>query len=354
VLQLPNNNWSKPEMLASWAELNALADDGRIVLRGEMLGALRDSGLFADVSSHGEAPDSSTPDSSAAVFADTWRILERRAHLLGDAWPLVLTKDTLARRSGREKLESVAAYAGMLLIEAASSKWYPGLTIESGDKIRELFEHIVVASVSKMLGGLTCRFGAPFPTDWPTNFVDRVKRLCEVFEVEARESELGKFPSPNQLDDSLDVLGRWKLLDEAEGTPFLLFQCATGENWLTDKAGQPSMTLWGQYVSWNGPQYKALAIPFTLRERGQLSNASIRHGFAFVFDRLRIAFGMPDDRLEQSHKDELTAWCKSKFDFLKDNNALAAALAMQEKKKQEKKAKNAAKRKAKKKKAAQP
>jgi hypothetical protein len=111
------------------------------------------------------------------------------------------------------------------------------------------------------------------------------------------------------------------------------------------------MDLWGQYVSWDGPQYKVLAIPFTLRERGQLSNASIRHGFAFVFDRLRIAFGTPDDQLDQSYRDELTAWCTSKFDFLKDKNALAAALAVQQQKKQDKKAKNAAKRKAKKKKA---
>lgn len=351
MLQLPNNDWSKPEVLASWVELNALAHDGAIVLRGEMLATLRDSGLFEDVSAHGEAPDSSSPDSSAAAFADAWRALQRRGHLLGDKWPLSLSKDTLTRRQGREKLESVAAYAAMLLIEAASSKWYPGLKIESGDKVRELFEHIVVASVSKMLGGLTRRFGAPFPADWPRGFVERVKHLCELFEVEAREYDLGQYSSPDQLDDSLDVLGRWKLLDEEEGTPYLLFQCTTGEDWLTDKAGQPCMALWGKYVSWNGPQYKALAIPFTLRERGQLQNASIRHEHAFVFDRLRLAFGMPDDQLEQCHRDELVAWCKSKFDFLNDQNALAHALALHEEKRKQKKAKNAAKRKTKRKKA---
>jgi hypothetical protein len=349
VLQPPSNNWSKPEIVASWAELSALADDGTIVLRGEMLAALRDSGLYSDLTEDGAAPDSSTPDSSAAVFADAWSVLERRAHLLGETWPLTMTKDTLARRPGKETLESAAAYAAMLLIEAASSKWYPGLTIEPGEKIRELFEHVVVASVSRLVGGLTCRFGAPFPADWPKTFALRVKHLCEMFEVDAREDDIGKFASANQLDDSLDVLARWKVLDEEEGAPYLLFQCATGENWITEKAGEPAMDIWEKYVSWDGPKYKALAIPFTLRERGQLSTASFRNGSAFVFDRLRIAFGTPDEQLDQTHREELTAWCKQKFSFLKDRNALAGALAKHIETKQEKKAKYAAKRRSKKK-----
>lgn len=313
MLPLPSNNWSKPEVLASWLELCALSEDNGIVLRGAVLESLRDSGMYSDESLDEGMADNSTPNSSAATRDEIWRVLERRKALLGDAWPLSLTEDTLGRLSGKETLETVAAYTAMLLIEAASSRWFKGLKIESGDTIRTLFESIVVASVSRMLGGRTARFGAPFSDEWPSTFPDRVKHLCGLFDLDARELDIGKYASAKQQDDSLDVVSRWKLEDEGEGSPYLLFQCATGEDWKTNKTGQPSMELWKSYVSWNGPQYKALAIPFALRERGQLDDASIRHGRAFVFDRLRLSYGNPDKVIDKSLRDDLVEWCMKKF-----------------------------------------
>jgi hypothetical protein len=183
--------------------------------------------------------------------------------------------------------------------------------------VRTWFELIVEASVSRLLGGVTSRFGAPFPSGWPSSFPERVKHLAGLFDVDARESDLKKHAKPQQQDDSLDVIGRWKLTDEQEGCPYLLFQCATGQNWRTAKPGQPSMDLWGKYISWDGPQYKALAIPFTLRKRGELSDASVRHQWAFVFDRLRISFGQPDEEISPELRQDLSSWCRSQFELLK-------------------------------------
>ena len=310
-------------MLASWAELSALADDDGAVMHGHILESLRDSQLFADTSGSPDDRDSTNPSSSAAILSETWSILERRRHLLGDSWPLLLSESTLTRRADRRTLDRVAAYAAILLIEAASSRWYPSLSIAAGDKIRTWFEFIVAASVSRLLGGVTSRFGAPFPSDWPATFPERVKHLAAIFEIEARDADIQKYASPDQQDDSLDVLGRWKLTDEEEGCPYFLFQCATGENWKTHKPGQPSMDLWRAYISWNGPSYKALAIPFTLRERGELADVSIRHQSAFVFDRLRIAYGKPDDGIDEAIRVSLVEWCKTKFDILKGDEISA-------------------------------
>lgn len=320
MLPLPKNDYTRPQVLASWAELSALAEDDGAALHGDMLESLRDSQLFADASGSPDERDSASPGSSAAMLGDTWNVLQRRHGLLGESWPFELTRNMLTRAQTRKSLPEVAAYAAMLLIEAASSKWYPTLSIAAGDQIRTWFEDIVAASLARLLGGVTCRFGAPFPAHWPRTFLERVKYLAAKFDIRARDVELEQYSSPHQQDDSLDVVARWKLTDEDEGCPYFLFQCATGENWKTDKPGQPTMGLWNAYISWNGPQYKALAVPFTLRERGELANTSIRHQYSFVFDRLRISFGMPDQGIDENLRDKLVDWCRAKFEIVKEES----------------------------------
>lgn len=314
MLRLPENDWSEPQVLASWLELSALSEDGGVVLRGAVLEELRDSQLFADASiRRGDERDSSIEDSAASALHEIWQVLKRREKLLGDAWPLKLTDNTLSRAPNKATLKPVAAYATMLLIEAAGSKWYKSIEIKSGDPVREWFEHITVASVGRLLGGRTERFGAPFSKEWPKSFSGRVKHLAGLFGIEAREADVKHLSTPNQQDDALDAVARSKLGDEEPGTPYLLVQCATGANWKTDKSGEPRMELWRKYIAWNGPTYKALAIPFALRGKGELERASVSHGNAVVFDRLRISAGAPDQKIDEVLRKKLVKWCSGKF-----------------------------------------
>ncbi len=314
MLPLPESNWRNQEVLATWAELSALAVDNGAVFRGALRETLRDSQLFADASARrGDERDSTSPDTADSVTNETWRALARRSRLLEHAWPLRLVGDTLVRAPERATLKHAAAYTTMLLLDACGSQWYRTLRIESGDKIRTWFESIVEISLSQHSGGRTTRFGAPFPNGWPTMFPDRVKHLAGLFGLDARMADITRLAGPQQQDDSLDVVARWKIGDEEDGCPYLLVQCATGANWSSHKQGQPTMQLWNRYIAWNGPQFKCLAVPFALRGQGQLERACFDHFSAIVFDRIRIAASVPDASLDDSLRANLVTWCQAKL-----------------------------------------
>ncbi len=156
-------------------------------------------------------------------------------------------------------------------------------------------------------------FRGPFPKGWPRSFRERVKYLANMFELEARDSEIARHSSTSQQDDSLDIVCRVRVSDELEAVPYLLVQCATGANWSTQKHSQPTMQLWDKYISWNGPRLKALAVPFSLRDKGELTDASVRHLDALVLDRQRLAGSVPDDLIDDELRQDLTDWCSKKF-----------------------------------------
>jgi len=201
----------------------------------------------------------------------------------------------------------------MLLLDAASSKWYRSLRIGKGDEARTWFESIVETSLAKHVGGRTVRFGAPFPNDWPVSFSDRVQHLAGLFGLGARTNEIDQLSSRAQQDDSLDIVARLNFGDEESATPYLLVQCATGANWASHKQGEPRMELWRRYIAWDGPQYKCLAVPFVLRERGQLERACFGHFSAIILDRIRIAAAAPDEALSTDLRERLVAWCRAQL-----------------------------------------
>lgn len=314
MLPLPESDYTRSQVVASWLELTALADDDGAAFRGDALESLRDSQLFADsfVDDRKES-DSSDPDSAAGHLSRAWAVLRSREREIGPAWPFILSDDSLTRRNSRSRLDQVSAYAAMILIEAASSKWYARLAISPGDPIRQWFEEIAAACLRRFSNGMTVRFGAPFASNWPTTFRARVKHLASLFELDARESEIDKLATAEQQDDSLDIVARLRVSDELEGVPYVLVQCATGANWSGDKPAQPTLSLWDRYISWNGPRLKALAVPFCLRDKGELTSASVRHLDALVLDRQRLAGALPDDSIDADLRQKLTEWCSGKF-----------------------------------------
>lgn len=324
MLPIPQNDWRGAEVLASWIELSALATDGGFVARGTVLDSFKDSGLFdTDSLPHGAASDSATPGTAHAMVADIWLVLDRRSHVVGSAWPFDLTSDKLTRKDGCRVIADVAAYTAMLLIDAAGSGWYEQLTLDSGDPGRTHFESIVEASMRRLSGGRTSRFGAPFPADWPKDFPGRVKRLAEQFGIKAREGDITDFASEAQQDGSLDVVSRLRLGDEEGGSAYILVQCATGEKWLSNKKGEPMMSLWRNFIQWDGPQFRAVAVPYSLREQKALAKASLRHDCAIILDRLRLACGEPDKGLDAPFRATLAKWCVEKLSKCTKKNAAA-------------------------------
>lgn len=315
MLQLPHNEWRRVEVLASWVELSALSYDDAFVARGEVLNTLNDSALF-DKSARVAQRDSSVAGTAAEMASEVWRTLARREHLVGVAWPFKLDGDTLTRKDTTRTLEGAAAYATLLLMEAAAKGWYKRISLPKADRVRTHFEFIVAASLSRSCRGRTTRFGAPFPAGWPRGFANRAKQLADYFGLSAHEEKLKVLAGPQQQDASLDGVTRIPVGDEEAGIPYLLVQCATSKNWLTNKLGEPMIALWREFISWDGPIVKVIAVPFVLREKHELYKASVYHEYAIILDRLRISAGAPDVSISGDVKTELVRWCTRMFQRL--------------------------------------
>src|SRR4051812_32736607 len=121
MIRLPDNNWRQAEVLTNWVELSALSADDSFVPRGHVLNALSDSNLFGE---RGDQRNNDTSENSpASMTSEIWKSLHRRQRIMGAAWPYQLNEESLIRRDGYRKLPEIAAYAAMLLIEAAVQGW---------------------------------------------------------------------------------------------------------------------------------------------------------------------------------------------------------------------------------------
>ncbi len=297
MIELPEEDWSDPEVLADWIELNAVLDGFSV--RGGILDQLKDSALWGD----GERAGQTAQVPHAQAVADAWAILRIRHSKLADAWPFAINSNRLSWRQS-------TVYQVLLLADIGRK--YRVAVRPAVDGIRSLFEDIVAASLGVLLGGRVCRFGVPFPRGWPSAFPLRVSRLAQSFGLDCRERDIPRLSSRQQQDDGLDVLGRMKLGDEEAATLYLLVQCATGANW-KNKRGEPSLAKWQKYVDWDATTVRALAVPWALRPRSALKRIHLDFDAAIILDRWRIVSGKPDEVLGREHHRRLKAWVRAQL-----------------------------------------
>lgn len=292
MITLPEEDWRDPEVLADWIELNAVAH--RIVLRGSVFDSCKDSLLWSD----GERANEVARTAHAQAVTDAWSSLQTRRRRLGDSWPFDLATDTVTSRGD-------PVYASLLLMDVGRK--YPKSLRPNVDVIRTTFEHVVAASLTTLFQGRSCRFGAPFPRDWPRGFSMRVSHLATEFALQCNQAVVPELSSRQQKDDKLDVISRLFVGDEDLAAVFFLVQCATGENW-NDKRGEPSLTKWREYIRWHGVTIRALAIPWAVRPRQRLARIHADFDGAVIFDRWRIVAGRPNEKLDASQRRSLQEW----------------------------------------------
>lgn len=297
MIGFPEQNYLSSDVLADWIECNAIKDG--FVARGDAVDQCKDSALWKS-KEHTSDIATTTP---ADAVADAWASLGNRRLELKDAWPFDLKTGIVSYRKN-------SAYAALLCLDLL--RYYSGKVQAVDGSVRTLFEHVVAASVATLFGGLACRFGAPFPDDWPPTFPKRVSHLAHYFGLESNEKTTADLSSGRQQDDGLDVVGRLKLGDERPGTLYVLVQCATGANW-KKKRGEPALEKWKKYVKWNAATIRAIAIPWALRPRLELSKACFDFDGAMVLDRWRIVAGQPDKTLADKHRKSLGKWVRAQL-----------------------------------------
>lgn len=297
MIVFPEDDYFSSEVLADWIECNAINDG--FVARGDAVDQCKDSALWKS----GEHASDVATTSPADAVADAWASLGNRRLELKEAWPFDLNTGIISYREN-------PVYAALLCLDLMRN--YSGKVQAVEDSVRTLFEHVVTESVATLFGGLACRFGAPFPANWPSTFPKRVTRLAHYFGLESNEKKTAELASGRQQDDGLDVVGRLKLGDERPGTLYVLVQCATGANWRS-KCGEPSIEKWKKYIDWNANTVRAIAIPWVLRSRSELSRASLHFDGAIVLDRWRIVAGKPDKTLAAEHRRALGKWVRARL-----------------------------------------
>jgi hypothetical protein len=314
MLPLPETDPTDPATLASWVELSVLAiDDGQLSF-GEVAEELRDSNLLEEgVSEKESSVDGERERLAEQLAADVWSVLEDRMRLLGRSSPFVLEQRLIRRRDRRKKLEEVVAYLAMLLIEAAGKRWYADLELATNDAIRTQFELIAAASLQGLGNTRVERLGAPYPGLSIKKFRRRVKKLAGSFDLESNEQELKRFTHAHEKDRGLDLVVRWWNDDPSGGMPYLLVQCATGRQWIRDKAAEPPMAAWKKFATWDGPALKSIAVPYTVSRPRGLGDAWLRTNNSIIFDRLRLACGTPDRWLTEQVRKQLVKWCTNQL-----------------------------------------
>lgn len=300
MIRPPEENWADPEVLADWIELNAVR--AGFVARGDVDGHCKDSSLWET----GERASEVAKTSYAQAVTDAWISLETRSRALNGSWPFELEPSIITYRES-------PVYTALLCLDLLRN--YAHDARAADNSIRTLFEHVVAASIGTLLGGQTCRFGAPFPKGWPSGFPKRVTQLARSFGLRSREAEIRKLSSKHQQDDGLDVLGRLKLGDEDPGTLYVLVQCATGANW-KEKLGEPSIAKWEKYIDWDATLVRALAIPWAVRPRSDLFKMSLDFDGAIVLDRWRLVAGIRDETLAADHRHRLDQWVRRQIKAL--------------------------------------
>ena len=212
--------------------------------------------------------------------------IRRRIDICGDGYPFALDNGTL-----RWTRPGTWADPYIICLLASDRDLY-----RPGDKTALIFEHLTTVAVGTFWGGSAIRFGAPRDT-MPKNLGDAISKLGEMTFSKPID---GWSIYPSDRDLGLDVVG-WKGFPDQHNNQLQVYlQCATGEEWLEEKKGEPSLDTWRGLLLWGLPPVVAMAIPYVVNdaEKWQRNIAG-----RLLLDRLRIVSALsqktlPDDGID--------------------------------------------------------
>lgn len=296
---LPGSDANSINVVADWVELCVVAD-GDTVSYEHVATTYRDAGLYNDA-------ESDDAGESNRLEEDTWTELRRRKRLLGDEYPFVVGARTLEALGN---LRSCPSFA--LLLLAATAARYPR---RADNELPRLFEHVVTASATGLLGGKAARFGWPPDApdgSGPSSVLDRIRHFARELGLEPQS--LGGKVESHDKDIGLDVAARHAVGGSAAGSVVFLIQCATGRNW-TEKDGV-SVDRWRELVQWNAVPVRAFAVPWWWASDKEYNRHFRRMDHAVVLDRARLLQGRPDRNLGAARKAQVEEWAREQLSTL--------------------------------------
>ncbi len=312
MFELPRLDVDDFELMADWVELCVICGESETVSRELVEDTFKDAGLFAteigDIPagdySLTDAMDFSSDDELETLSEPIWRILRRRQNRR--TFPYSIHRHTIRRTI--EDWSQAPAFTMLLLADISRQYVSPlkEVSLTADGVSGRLFEKIVEASVFKLLPGSCARFGWKPDKDWPRSFDDRLAYLADQLGLKLENLDGKTFPTDK--DRGLDVLARLEFGNGQHACPYFFVQCAVGKNWKS-KTGEPMPESWQSLMQWCGPFVRIVAIPWRLTSRWDYKRAYSHFGAA-ILDRPRLNHGIPDIRLDESTRVEITKWCK--------------------------------------------
>lgn len=318
LIDLPAET-SDISVMADWVEMCALTDANGEVTKSSFTETVRDSGIFDELSIGFADEDTWHDDEEIGVgsavdtySSDIWLELKSRAQEFGDAYPFdidgrLLTLDGVSWRK-------YPCYTMLLLLDHGRQYRHVVKKVAPDTNGARLFEKICEASFRGFFGGESQRFGWPKEPSWPTSIEDRVEMLAEEIGLVA-ESLSGHKVFPADKDKGLDVVVQLNFGDSMSGSPWVLFQCACGDNW-NSKRGEPALADWQPLIAWDGLLIGGLAVPMRLAGTWDVRRTSRAFNNAIVVERTRLIRGKPDATLDSDTATQVQLWCDEAIKFL--------------------------------------
>ena len=246
-------NADQTEFLAVKFGSSALDEGVRDDLTAETLRELDDFGPLNETYVASWAVTDSKVDDAVGSLADE---IERRASLMGDAYPFVKDGNTLTYRRSCS-----LAYEMCLAICNA-----PSIVEKPYNALPPAFERLCRDVVTCFLGGGATSLRTGWPIDGEPERTAKFKSVVDKIHAATQEwvwrpgPGMPADPSHKDVKDLGIDFAVWKLLpDKRKGVLFLLGQCACGDDW-TDKFSDLDIT--AIEADWFG--YFSVATPMRL------------------------------------------------------------------------------------------
>ncbi|MER9926717.1 hypothetical protein NKJ84_28285 [Mesorhizobium sp. M0048] len=220
---------------------------------------------------------------------DAFSIVDVRARLIGEGYPLVATADGVAPKGD---WGDYTPYAFCLMLSMAKSHgvWVRDTFGTDFTAQGELFERLTAEAVTIAFRGWSVH-----ATGWTRTRTARIKQVVEGVCTQLNEAagEVLHWTAATAKEAGLDLVTYRPFADGNVGVPVYLWQCASGMDWV-HKRKTPDLALWQRIVSWAVTPRKAMAMPFALSDTEMRQHSVIVEGL--LLDRHRLLEPGMDNR----------------------------------------------------------
>lgn len=143
------------------------------------------------------------------------------------------------------------------------------------------------------------------------SFGDLIRKICE--ETKFAEKDLPLWDNGRIKDMGLDIYGYYPGHGNRPSTYFMMFQCASGDNW-TEKRNTPNLEIWADILRTYTSPIRGMAIPFLVEETDFSQSLIVIKGP--LLERKMLLSGLDQKMLPEKLILQINDWVSERIDNL--------------------------------------